>query len=260
MPRKRMLEPDIWEDPKIIRLSIGARLTFIGLITQANDYGKLRGEAWSVKSKIFPADKDITEETVEEFLNELEKVGLIFRYQNNGEIYIKLRSWEKHQKVAHPSQDVFPDPPESLVKASRKSHESLTLKLSKDKLSKEKRREDNINNKALTRKNSSQEPSQSKNITFSFEEREWKNITEKDKEEWAKAFPACNIDYELRRMKEWILANPKRGKKKNYRRFIYNWLSKTQDRGGSKFIPSQEMVQTGQEILKEVRGKSREPP
>ena len=34
-------------------------------------------------------------------------------------------------------------------------------------------------------------------------------------------------------MREWLLANPSK-KKKNYRRFITNWLTRTQDKGGSK--------------------------
>ena len=33
-------------------------------------------------------------------------------------------------------------------------------------------------------------------------------------------------------MIEWIKSNPKKGKKENYRRFITNWLSKSQERGG----------------------------
>jgi len=34
-------------------------------------------------------------------------------------------------------------------------------------------------------------------------------------------------------MREWILANPAKGRKQNWRRFISNWLSRAQDRGGT---------------------------
>ncbi|GAH01811.1 unnamed protein product, partial [marine sediment metagenome] len=34
---------------------------------------------------------------------------------------------------------------------------------------------------------------------------------------------------------EWLLANPDK-RKKNYRRFIVNWLTRTQDKGGSEKI------------------------
>lgn len=70
-------------------------------------------------------------------------------------------------------------------------------------------------------------------ITFDFKQREFLNIKIEDKAGWLDAYPACDIDQELRKMREWLLANPKQ-KKNNYRRFITNWLSRTQDKGGSR--------------------------
>ena len=58
-------------------------------------------------------------------------------------------------------------------------------------------------------------------------------MTENDIAAWAKAYPACDIKAELLRSAEWLKANPTKTKS-NYRRFITNWLNRTQDRGGSK--------------------------
>mgnify|MGYP001109814713 CR=1 FL=1 len=78
-------------------------------------------------------------------------------------------------------------------------------------------------------------------INFNFNKEEWENIEEKDKQRWTKAYPACDIKIELAQMEEWLLANPKK-RKKNYRRFITNWLSHSQERGGTKKInPKTEM-------------------
>jgi len=71
------------------------------------------------------------------------------------------------------------------------------------------------------------------NISFNKNLKVWEGITEKDRARWGEAYPACDIDIELAKMKEWILSNPAKGKKSNYRRFITNWLSRVQDRGGS---------------------------
>jgi len=60
----------------------------------------------------------------------------------------------------------------------------------------------------------------------------WEGITDEDKSGWAKAYPACDIDRELLSMIEWAKANQAKAVKKNYRRFIVNWLSKSQERGG----------------------------
>lgn len=76
----------------------------------------------------------------------------------------------------------------------------------------------------------------SSSISFDVSSRRWNGIEGTDMEAWANSYPACDINMELGRMGEWIIANPAKGKKSNYRRFIVNWLSRSQDRGGS--VPS----------------------
>jgi len=64
-------------------------------------------------------------------------------------------------------------------------------------------------------------------------------VTEEQVEEWTKLYPAVDVMQELRKMKGWLDANPsKRKTKKGILRFINNWLSKEQDRGGYKARPS----------------------
>jgi hypothetical protein len=70
-------------------------------------------------------------------------------------------------------------------------------------------------------------------INFSIETRSWENITDEDVSIWEKAYPAVDITQELSKMADWLISNPDK-KKKNYRRFITNWLSRTQERGGSR--------------------------
>lgn len=60
----------------------------------------------------------------------------------------------------------------------------------------------------------------------------WRNIAPEDLKSWRKAYPAVDVDGQLLRMGEWCKANGARGHKSNWRRFITNWLSRTQDRGG----------------------------
>lgn len=59
-------------------------------------------------------------------------------------------------------------------------------------------------------------------------------VTEDQWHEWAGLYPAVDVMAELRKMKGWLDSNPDRKKtKKGIRRFITNWLSRAQDRGGS---------------------------
>ena len=71
-----------------------------------------------------------------------------------------------------------------------------------------------------------------KNFYYDIASRRWHGIEAVDMEAWASAYPACDINTELAKAGEWMLANPKKAVKSNYRRFIVNWLSRSQDRGG----------------------------
>jgi len=86
---------------------------------------------------------------------------------------------------------------------------------------------------APNRKNDSKPSSKPPKITFNFETKKWENITSDDIQVWKDAYPACDVKAELRKMRAWLLANPDK-RKKNYKRFIINWLSRQQDRGGTK--------------------------
>lgn len=55
-------------------------------------------------------------------------------------------------------------------------------------------------------------------------------VSEEQLKEWQKIYPSVNVMQELRKMKGWLNANPKRRKTKNgINRFVTNWLSREQD-------------------------------
>ena len=62
----------------------------------------------------------------------------------------------------------------------------------------------------------------------------WQGISDGDREAWATAYPAVNVPQELAAADQWLKANPTKSKRKAWRRFVTGWLSRTQDRGGSK--------------------------
>jgi len=71
-------------------------------------------------------------------------------------------------------------------------------------------------------------------INFNFKIQKWEGITKEDLSLWAEAYPACDIKQELKKMIAWILSAGAKGKKRRWRKFITNWLSRQQDRGGTK--------------------------
>lgn len=67
-------------------------------------------------------------------------------------------------------------------------------------------------------------------IRFDLETVSWKGIEEKHRKAWGKAYPDVNIERELACAAAWVMANPKKGCKKNYQRFLTGWLKRS---GGS---------------------------
>lgn len=99
MARIRYLKPEFWEDREIAKLSFEERLCFQGLWNFADKEGRLRDDPEWLKIKIFPYD----EVDVEGFLNRLtlnKKTGKPFiqRYEIDGQRFIQILEWEKHQK------------------------------------------------------------------------------------------------------------------------------------------------------------------
>lgn len=69
-------------------------------------------------------------------------------------------------------------------------------------------------------------------------------ISDSDVQEWSKLYPAVDIKQELRKMKGWLDANPtKRKTRRGVKRFVNNWLSRTQDQGGTRGYANQDKAE-----------------
>lgn len=123
MPRIRSLKPDLWQDAKICRLGRDARLLFLGMITQADDEGRMRASAGVLRGLIFPED-DLRNKQVQGWAEEIQDAGLARFYEVRGEIFAELLGWQRNQRVSHPRSSSIPpfaahsrEAPEPLVKA-----------------------------------------------------------------------------------------------------------------------------------------------
>ena len=62
----------------------------------------------------------------------------------------------------------------------------------------------------------------------------WQGITDRDRADWAVAFPAVSIDRELAVADQWLKGNPEKARKKKWRAFLARWLGRSQERGGNR--------------------------
>lgn len=111
MPRKRMLDPCIWDDADFGGLPVPARLLFIGLISLADDTGRGSAKPAELRKQIFGFDLDVRTEDISAWLDVIgETMRSVEFYEIDDRPYYHLVNWEKYQKVSHPSPSKLPEP------------------------------------------------------------------------------------------------------------------------------------------------------
>jgi hypothetical protein len=187
----------------------GARLLFSWLIPHLDFNGCFSGDPSVVNNKVFTRLNKTTKE-VSGYLEDMQSVGLIVLYEINNDVFLYVPTFVEKQPYLNPDREAptrIPIPSEKdLVGISLPATEKLPSKANSE-------------------------------VGF---DTYWTGITEDDHRVWKEAYPACDIAQELKAMAAWIIANPAKGKKKNYRRFINNWLSRKQDKGGTRGLPGGE--------------------
>jgi hypothetical protein len=221
--RIRSIKPEFWTDAKVSSLGYLARLLFIGLWNHADDEGRFKSDPRILKGFLFPVDDKTTVKDIAGALSELSVSTLVLLTEIDGEKYGCCPNFKKHQKINRPTPSKLPEVTESSVSTHGViSDRSLTER--EREVEREGEMERDFKPRAKL--------AAAANIEFDLDSFEFTGITEKDRIAWANAYPACDVQSQLLRMVEWLKANPKKAHKSNWRRFICNWLSKCQDRGG----------------------------
>lgn len=107
MARIRTVKPEIWTDERLTECSLSARLMFIGMLNFADDNGNLTYSAKRLKMQIFPADAIDTQPLIDELLTH----GVLMEYSVNGDKYLNIKGFTKHQVINRPSASAIPQPP-----------------------------------------------------------------------------------------------------------------------------------------------------
>lgn len=113
MARKRMIDPSFWEDPTIGTLSVPARLLFIGMMSHADDEGRLEVEPRYIRRAVFGFDEDITTGLVACYLTEIRELCRSVRfYEVDGRALASFINWKRYQYIQKPQTSRLPAPPE----------------------------------------------------------------------------------------------------------------------------------------------------
>ena len=113
MPRQRFIHPELWTDPSLGQLTPTERLFFIGCFSNADDDGRLLGNAAFLRSTIFPYD-DISIGEIEAIRERVTSAchNLVY-YRVDGIEYLAFTKWAEYQKPKYPKPSKHPAPPEN---------------------------------------------------------------------------------------------------------------------------------------------------
>lgn len=110
-PRIRSIKPEFFtHNTKMQTIGVGARYTAVGLISMADDRGRIHLMLPAVRGYIFP-NGDISESQFKKALADLETIRFSWRYVVEPFTYLWLPAFWKHQKINRPSESPLPPHP-----------------------------------------------------------------------------------------------------------------------------------------------------
>ncbi len=224
MPRIRCIKPEFFSDEKLSPLDPTTRLVFLGLVSMADDFGRLLDNEKIIDAFIFPNSS----ENCRESLATLSRTCRIRRGKaSNGAKIIEIVNWDRHQKVDKPNRNnclprieekaVNNGIPESVATDSRAIRDDLATDLGSGS-------------------GSGSKELRSCPVVMEFptngKKKSW-DLTEEFLEECKQAFPGLDVLAETRKALAWLKANRLKTAK-GMPRFLNSWLSRANDRGGGR--------------------------
>lgn len=111
MGRIRTIKPAFFRSSDTARLSLPARLFFLGLLTELDDEGRAPYQAKFLAGALFPLDLDVGTEDIDRWTDECVQAGLLVRYGGEGREFVASPTFRDHQRVNRPSPSNCPAPP-----------------------------------------------------------------------------------------------------------------------------------------------------
>lgn len=108
MPNRGIKE-SVCTSKTLAKLSAEAERLFFRILVNCDDYGRMEADIDILISKCFPRSyRDIDIEQMQSWLIELQQ-EILFVYENNGNKYLQIITWEKHNKP-RAANSKYPDP------------------------------------------------------------------------------------------------------------------------------------------------------
>ena len=250
----RILKESVLTSRKLSRLSWFEQVMFDHLIVAVDDYGTYFADPVLLAHTLFPRSTDVTEKMIRDGLKHLEEQKLIFRYTAEGETYLKLVSWEKHQRL-RTTRRQFPAPPEE-TQTEPVNEPVLSFTPTEETIPQPTSEEITL---PVPETPPEPEVRELPVVELPLNDNTVYGVTREEVEEYESLYPAVDVRQELRNMRGWCSSHPERRKTKSgIRKFINSWLARAQNSGGTKRNESGVPYNPFLDIVREEEEKERQ--
>lgn len=219
MARGRMIDKRVSNSKKLGMVTDKARLLWFMIYPHVDRDGRIAfDDLGDLKTEIIPLFQGWPLKKITQALNELNDIDLIQLYPDQKRIAMQFNRFKDFQVgLRYDREAKSKIPPPGKLRSTPEELRNFPLSLS---LSLRKKKEEGGSS------------SSKKGILFDVKEKKFQNITEEDLQRWKKTYPHINIEAEILRMEDWIISNwaSGRGRKKDWPRFIRNWLVSEEDK------------------------------
>ena len=226
MARIRTIKPEFFTSEDIVSLTPLARLFYVSLWCEADREGRLEWKPRTLKYRYLPGDDC----DIEQLAGELTGAGLIILYEVHDKRYAEIPSFKKHQVINNrESASVIP------VRKDEKAGACIDASATREgrvKAEGKEGREGKEIARVLPSGDDNPVPTSFSPpaATIPLIDGSDYEVSAKQIEEWALAYPAVDVLQQLREMRAWSAANPSNRKtRKGVARFIVRWLGREQD-------------------------------
>lgn len=232
----RIIKESVCTSETIDKMSWFEECFFHRLWTACDDYGRMDARPAILKSKLFPLKDRLSLKDIENALHKLADIGCVRLYECDSKPYLYLPAWEVHQRIRN-KRSKYPEPGGlGSMQAFDNNCCQMTADVSnccRNPIQSESESESESNT-CPEQAPLASVPEEPPVILFTLNDGTEYPVSQGQCREWEGLYPAVDVMQQLRSMKGWLDANPKRRKTKNgITRFVNGWLAKEQNRGGT---------------------------
>lgn len=236
MARARNLKPGFFVNEYLGTCDPLEALFFEGLWTLADRYGRLENRPLRMKAQIFPY-RNLTAQEITGFVQNLSDHGFLTLYEVEGQHFIEVCNFEKHQNP-HKNEKGGeipppPQPPENKDTSSRSSnYESDQVKHESDPDESCIRNEESLCDESLQQGSASgdespdQIPDDAARI-FPLKDGSDYTVPETFVSELKDTYQHLDVEHHLKRARLWLIATPsKRKTQRGMAKFLNGWMGR----------------------------------